>query len=363
MSILHQIALTNIYGIGVVTARSLIEYFGSAQAVFEANKSDLKQVAGLRKSSAEAILNKEGFSRADIEMEFIEKYKINTLFYTDESYPQRLKNCYDAPILLYYKGNANLNSKRIISIVGTRNATSYGKGICDNIIEALAEYDALVISGLAYGIDTLIHKACLKYHVPTVGVLGHGLDRIYPSQNRSIAEKMIESGGLLSEYASKTNPDRENFPKRNRIIAGLADATIVVEASLKGGALITAEIANSYNRDVLAFPGSVNDEFSAGCNYLIKTNRAHLISGIKDLEYLLGWINMPKTEARQISLNLKLSADERKITDFLQLKSQAGIDEIAIETAMQQSKLAITILGLEMQGIVISLPGKMYKIS
>lgn len=362
MSVLHQIALTKIPGIGMVTAKNLVDHFGSAEAIFSASKNDLKEVSGLRKTAAEAILKKEGFERADSELDFIEKYKIQTLFYTDERYPRRLKNCYDAPVVLFYKGAADLNAGRIISVVGTRNATSYGKGLCDKLVEELASHGVLLVSGLAHGIDSLAHKACLKYGVPTVGVLGHGLDRIYPKENRALAEKMLQEGGLLSEFLSQTNPDRENFPKRNRIIAGIADATIVVEASVKGGALITAEIANSYNRDVFAYPGSVNDEYSAGCNYLIKTNRANLISGIKDLEYLLGWNATVKTEPKQVSLKLNLSGDEKKITDLVHAKGSAAIDEIAIETRIPQSKLAITILALEMQGILVSLPGKVYKL-
>jgi DNA processing protein len=363
MSALHQIALTQISGIGTVTARNLIEHFGSAERIFEATKAELAEVSGLRKTAAEAILQKEGFERASEELDFIQKYKIQTLFFTAESFPHRLKNCFDAPVILYYKGSANLNSRKVVSIVGTRNSTSYGKDICDKLVEELVAHDVVVVSGLAHGIDSLAHKACLRHHVPTVGVLGHGLDRIYPSQNRAMAEKMLEQGGLLSEFPSQTNPDRENFPKRNRIIAGLADATIVVEASIKGGALITAELANSYNRDVFAYPGSVYDEFSAGCNYLIKTNRANLISGIKDLEYLLGWNDAPKKQAKQIKLSLNLTADEKKICDLISGRGSAAIDEIAIETRIPQSKLAITILGLEMQGILVSLPGKVYKLT
>ena len=210
----------------------------------------------------------------------------------------------------------------------------------------------------------MAHKACLKEDITTVAALGHGLDRIYPALHRSYAEQMLENGGLITDFPSGTNPDRENFPKRNRIIAGMSDATIVVEASIKGGALITAEIANSYNRDVFAFPGSVNDEFSTGCNYLIKTNRAHLISNIKDLEYILDWTeNKPKKEQKQISLKLNLSPDEKKVTDILEEKGLTGIDALAFAIKLPQSKLAITILGLEMQGIIVALPGKVYKLA
>lgn len=364
MSLFHQIALTLIPGVGSVYSRLLLNHFGSAQEVFKAKKSQLISISGIGEKTAQCIRNHDFFERAEREIDFVEKYKIKTFFYTSDDYPKRLKNCYDAPILLYYKGNAELNSTRVLSIVGTRNATPYGKELTETLVEELKKHNVLVISGLAYGIDAMAHRACLKHDIPTVGVVGHGLDRIYPSQHRSLAEKMVSEGGLLTEFPSQTIPDRENFPKRNRIVAGLADATIVVEASLTGGALITAELANSYNRDVFSFPGNVKQEFSAGCNFLIKTNRASLITGVKDLEYLLGWETPNhKEEQRQVSLRLNLSADEKKIADFLITRGQVGIDELALATQLPQSKLSVTILALEMQGIIIALPGKMYKIS
>lgn len=364
MSLLHQIALTLIPGVGSVNSRLLLNYFGSAENVFAAKKSELLSIQGIGEKTAKSILQHDFFVRAEKEIAFVEKYKLKTFFYNDEDYPRRLKNCYDAPILLYYKGNAELNSSRIVSIVGTRNATSYGKELTDTLVSELKKNNVLVVSGLAYGIDAMAHKAALKNAIPTVGVVGHGLDRIYPAQHREIAEKMLAHGGILTEFPSETRPDRENFPKRNRIVAGLADATIIVEASLRGGALITAELANSYNRDVFSFPGNIKQEFSAGCNFLIKTNRANLITSAKDLEYILGWTNeAPKEEFRQLSLRINLSSEEKRIVDVLLEKRQAGIDELSIDTNLPQSKLAITILGLEMQGLIITLPGKIYKLA
>ncbi len=363
MELLYQIALTFVPGIGDITARLLVEHFGSAEAIFQATKTNLSAVPGLRKKTIEAILNKEGFDRAEKELQFIEKYKIRTFFYTDEDYPKRLKNCYDAPILLYYKGTADLNHNKIISIVGTRNATSYGKELTQKLVEDLKPYQVIIVSGLAHGIDGTTHKASMKNDIPTIGVMGHGLDRIYPATHRSLAEKMLENGGLLTEFPSDTNPERENFPKRNRIVAGIADVTIVVEAGLKGGALITAELANSYNRDVFAFPGNVANEFSAGCNYLIKTNRANLISGIDDMENLLGWTVAKKKKETQVSLRLNLSAEEKKVVDVLEEQGITAIDDLSLITQFPQSKLAVTILELEMRGIVVSLPGKIYKLS
>lgn len=365
MPSLSEIALTFIPGVGSVTARNLISYFGTAENVFSAkNRQKLMSVPGVGPKTAECILKKDFFKEAEKELGFVERYKIETLFFTSEKYPKRLRNCYDAPLMLYFKGKADLNASRIVSIVGTRNATDYGKSITQELVEGLKQHDVLVVSGLAYGIDGIAHKACLKHHIPTVGVVGHGLDRIYPSQHRSLAEKMLSEGGLLTEFPSETIPDRENFPKRNRIVAGMSDATIIVEASVSGGALITAELANSYNRDVFAFPGSVFEEYSSGCNYLIKTNRAHLITSVKDVEFLLGWLSpTPKDQAKQTSLFLNLSEDEQKLADVLKAKGACGVDDLSLATDWPQSKLAVTILALEMQGIIVTLPGKLYKLA
>ncbi len=363
MANFHQVALTFVPGIGPITARALIEHFTDADSIFQAGKRELSAVEGMKSKTINAILEKKGFDLAEKEMVFMEQLNVSSYFYTDENYPARLRHCYDAPSLLYFKGAAELNKKKVISVVGTRNATAYGKELCNELVSGLRSQDILVVSGLAYGIDIMAHKACLKEEIPTIAALGHGLDRIYPAVHTGIAEKMIAKGGLISEFPSGTIPDRENFPRRNRIIAGMADATIVVEASFKGGALITAEIANSYNRDVFAFPGRTDDEFSVGCNYLIKTNRAHMISNINDLEYILGWTKNLKKEAKQISLQLNLSADEKKVTDLLEKKDLVPIDDLLLSTGIPQSKLAMTILGLEMQGIIVALPGKMYKLA
>jgi DNA processing protein len=277
-----------------------------------------------------------------------------------------LKICHDSPLLLYAKGGANLNTQRIISIVGTRNATDYGRNLCKQLIEELQEYNILIVSGLALGIDTAAHRESVRLNVPTVGVLGHGYDKMYPSQNRSLAEKMQENGGLLTEYASGTIPNRENFPQRNRIVAGMADATVVVEAGLKGGALITAEIANSYNRDVFAFPGRLGDEYSEGCNFLIRNNKAALLTCVADLAYSLGWEK--NTEAKgapeQLMLPIDLSADERAVYEIIQQnKTPLAIDDLSIKANMPMSLLAMTLLDMELQGFIRSLPGKMYKVN
>jgi len=364
MSTLHKIALTFIKSIGPVHAKNLLAYCGSAEAVFSASKVQLLQIPGIGEKTVDAILKTDALCRAEEELKFINKHGIEVLFFSDDNYPKRLKNCFDAPILLYFKGEADLNHPRIISIVGTRNATEYGKILCKQLCEVLAPYNVLIISGLAYGIDVTAHKECIAHDIPTVGVLGHGLDRLYPQIHRSVSQKMVLNGGLLSEFPTLTNPDRQNFPQRNRIIAGIADATIVVEASIKGGALITAEIANSYNKDVYAFPGRTNDAFSEGCNFLIKTNRAGLINNANDLIYYLGWDDRIKEKKKnaQTTLKLNLTTNEQKVVDCLQA-GQLPIDEICIQLNIQQSKLAIVILTLEMQGIIVSLPGKVYKLA
>jgi len=363
MSKQYEIALTLIEGVGPLIAKKLLQHFGSAAAVFTANQKQLLEIEGIGKKTATAILQTNALALAEKELEFIEKHQIKVLFYEDDDYPKRLKSCYDAPLLLYYKGTANLNASKIVSIVGTRNATAYGKMLCKQLIEVLKPYEVLMVSGLAHGIDAAAHKESILQEVATIGVLGHGLDRIYPTTHRELAAKMLKCGGLLTEFLPGTKPDRENFPKRNRIIAGMADVTIVVEASIKGGALITAEIANSYNRDIYAFPGRVNDEFSEGCNFLIKTNRAGLINHPQDLIYYLGWDDqnaLPKPVV-QVQLPLDLSREERMVCEAL-LPTALPVDELALKTNIAQSKLAVILLTLEMKGIIVALPGKLFKL-
>ena len=359
---LHEIALTFIKGVGDITVKQLVSYCGSAEEVFKSSKKALEKIPGIGSKTAESIVSLGAFDRAEEELLFIDKYKIKPLFYLNDDYPIRLKNCVDAPTILYYKGSANLNNQKVVSVVGTRNATAYGRTICEKLIEGLKGHNLLVSSGLAYGIDIAAHKIALQAGVETVGVLGHGLDRIYPALHRPVAEKMLSQGGLLTEFPSQTNPERPNFPKRNRIIAGMADATIVIEAAIRGGALITAEIANSYNRDVFAVPGKLDDEFSEGCNFLIKTNRAHLLSKPEDVEYIMGWfMNHKNIIKSQPKLFPDLSPEEQKIVNIIKDHTTIGIDDLQAMLEMPQSKLAMLLLNLEMQSIIISLPGKVYR--
>jgi DNA processing protein len=365
MSTLHQLGLTFIKGIGPTLSKNLLAYFGTPEEVFTAPKLHLKKVPGIG-MRAEQLDLQAALARAAEELAFISKNSIDIIFYTDPCYPKRLKNCGDSPLLLYSKGNADLNNQRVVSIVGTRNATDYGRTLCKQLIEDLKPYGALIVSGLALGIDVAAHKESLRLELPTVGVLGHGLDRLYPSQNRSVADKMLLNGGLLTEFPSGTKPERENFPQRNRIVAGMADVTVVIEAGIKGGALITAEIANSYNRDVFAFPGRVTDEFSEGCNFLIRHNKAGLLTCAPDLAFALGWDKpdeVKKKPRKQMVLPMGLNAEERQVFELLeQYEQPIAIDDLTIKANLPLSQLTMVLLNMELQGYIRSLPGKTYAI-
>lgn len=363
-SLLYKIAITLIPEIGDITGKKLISYCGGVEAVFREKKNVLMKIPGVGIHLANCIINQAVLKRAEEEIKFIEKFKITPLFYLDKNYPQRLKHCADNPMMLYYKGNADLNSSRIISIVGTRNATEYGKELCNNFIKDVSEMDILIISGLAYGIDACAHKAALENNLKTVGVLAHGLDRIYPHLNKPLAGKMLNNGGLLTEFISDTNPDRENFPKRNRIVAGISDAVIVVESALKGGALITGDIANSYNRDVFAFPGRIGDKYSEGANNFIKTNRAALIQSAKDLKYIMRWDeNDNKSKIpKQQKLFIELTPEEKILVEIMTNEGETGFDKLYLQSKLNMSKVAASLLNLEFEGVVKVLPGKVYKL-
>lgn len=351
-------------GIGGVLARNLIAYTGSAEKVFSEPFQSIVKIPGIGEVIAKKIKNNGIFHKAEKEIEFISKNHIEVRFYTDKSFPRRLKSCPDAPILVYYRGNTKLDEQRVVSIVGTRNASNYGKMICEQLISAFSErkYQVLVVSGLAYGIDIHAHKMSLKYHIPTLGVVGHGLDKIYPSLHTETARKMIANGGLLTDFPSGTKIDPPNFIRRNRIIAGLADATIVIESAEKGGALITAEIASSYNRDVFAFPGRVDEPYSRGCNKLIRMNSASLIQDIDDLEYFMGWESSGTGTAVQSILFAELSPDEEKVAELLQREGEMFIDQISSELKLPGSKISALLLNMEFKNLVFALPGKMYRL-
>lgn len=359
--LLYQIGITMIPGIGDISGKKLIAYCGSPEAVFKEKRGALSKIPGIGTVTVNSIINHNVFIRAEKEIGFIKKHDIKPLFYTDLDYPQRLINCEDGPLLLYYKGTSKLNASRIVAIVGTRRATNYGRSRCEEIVEKLADKDVLIISGLAYGIDSCAHRKSIEMGVETMGVLGHGLDRLYPAQNRKLAENMLKKGGLLTEFMSGTNPDRENFPKRNRIVAGMSDAIIVVESDKKGGALITAELGNSYNRDVFAVPGRVGDDSSRGCNFFIKTNRAALAESGDDIAYIMGWDDQPKKKKAQQQLFVKMTNDEKLLFNLIKESGEIGIDQLVIKSKLTTSKVAASLLNLEFEGVVQSLPGKLYK--
>jgi DNA processing protein len=362
--LVYKIGITLIPGIGDINAKKIIAYCGGVEAVFKEKKKALMKIPGVGLTVADSIIKNKVLARAEEEIEFLEKNKITPLFFLDKKYPERLKHCADSPVMLYYKGNADMNVNKVVGIVGTRNATEYGKKICSEIVEGLTPYDVMIISGLAYGIDVHAHKAALQSGLNTIGVLGHGLDRLYPSVHKPTAEKMISQGGLLTDFKSDTTFLPENFPKRNRIVAGLVDALIVIEAAKEGGALITADIANSYSRDVYAVPGRVDDHYSEGCNYLIKTNKAALINSAADIIYFMGWEEKKKKKTGNIQKQLfvELSEDEKKVVDLLTGEDSLSVDVISIKINLKASKVAAILLNLEFMGIIKCLPGKMYKI-
>ncbi len=362
--LIYKLALHLLPGIGPVSARNLVSYCGGVKEIFHTKKSELQRTPFIGTERAKEILKYKNFNKIQEELDQIKKNKIETLFYLDKNYPQRLRNCDDAPILLFYKGNADLNSEKIISIVGTRHITSYGREFTEKFVKEISEYRPLIVSGLAYGVDIQAHKSALKNDLPTVGVVAHGLDKMYPADNAATAEKMLLNGGLLTEYIHGTKPERDNFPARNRIVAGLTDAVIVIESATRGGALITAEIANSYNRDVFALPGRINDLYSKGCHALIKQNKAMIFESAADIADAMNWNQKEKpTLNKQMMLFEDYLPEEQIIIKALNQKNLLSIDEIALTSLMPVSKVSSILLKLEFAGILVPLPGKVFKLN
>jgi len=362
--VLYQVALTMVPQIGHVHASILVKHFESAVSIFAAKKRELECIPGIGAVRATAIKKFDGFDKARAELAFIEKYKITPLFLSDINYPQRLLQCYDPPTLLFYRGKASLNAGRIVAIVGTRNKTEYGKQQTEKLVEELAKHGIMVVSGLALGIDAIAHKASVKNKVPTIGVVAHGLDSMYPPDHTALAKEMVrEGGGILTEFRRETKPDKHNFPIRNRIVAGMCDALVVIETDIKGGSMITAELAYGYNKDVFAIPGKNTDRKSAGCNHLIKQNKAMLLTDAHHLLDTLGWVNTkPDKKKKQKELFIQLTEQEEKIVKVLQEKGSLHIDELHIKSGLNSSAAAAAILNLELQQIICSLPGKIYQL-
>jgi DNA processing protein len=364
--LLYQLALTFVPNIGPVQAKILLQHC-NAEEIFHAKKSFLEKIEGIGPVRAASIAAFKDFSKAEEEIKFIEKYKIRPLFLTDSDYPKRLLNCFDSPTLLYYKGEADLNAIKMIAIIGTRSHTDYAKQVTENLVKELAAQNITVVSGLAFGVDSIAHKSAIKNGLPTIGVLAHGLDQIYPAEHTGLAKDMIKHrGGLLTEFRSKSKPDKHNFPTRNRIVAGMTDATIVIETGLKGGSMITAELANGYNKDVFALPGKITDTKSLGCNYLIKNNKAVLLTDAADLLQIMNWEDKAKNRKEKKSqreLFIEMTAEEKIVVAILRDKETAHIDEINLKSGLSSSAVAAAILNLELQNVMLSLPGKLYRLA
>lgn len=364
---LHQIALSLVPGVGGILIRQLISYGGSAEAVLAAPTAKLLKIPGVGEVTARAIRQPAVLTTAEQVLRRLEKLGATVLFYTDEAYPARLKTLYDAPALLYQLGNANLNAPRTLALVGTRQATDYGRRITEEIVQAMQPYGVSIISGLAYGIDIAAHRASLQAGLPTVGVMASGLDVIYPAVHHRTAQEMQTLGGLLTEHVPGIKPDPRFFPARNRIIAGLSDAVVIVEAAAKGGALISAEYANNYNRDVFAVPGQVSQQFSAGCNKLIRENKAQIYTSPTDLIEAMNWDQDPTVMAAgkssaSVPLPLDFTAQETQVVALLRQHPGFHIDELSWQSQIGMGALASVLLSLEFRGYVRSLPGKRYEV-
>ena len=361
---LYQIALTQIAGVGVALTRNLMQIVGDEEQIFKESAKNLEKIQGISFRLINEIKSKEVLRKAEEELAFVSKNNLQLLFFTSPNYPERLTHCVDAPILLYVKGDSNLNYKKVVSIVGTRNATPQGYEVCNQFVKDLSTKfsDIIIVSGLAYGIDICAHRAALENGVPTAAVLAHGLDRIYPAMHRKTAIDMLDAGALVTEFPSGTQPERFNFVRRNRIVAGLADALVVIESSSKGGSLITAEIANSYYREVFAVPGRVTDAASVGCNNLIATDRAILMQDIKGFINHMGWDESVKPQPRQKELFLQLTETEERVFNALNKVESIHVNMLAIELDVAVSELFFTLLELEMKNVVKTLPGGVYKL-
>ncbi|MFB0959744.1 MAG: DNA-processing protein DprA [Flavobacteriales bacterium] len=358
--LLEKIAISLVKGIGPKTARSLVSTLGGVSQVFSASDEQLLSIPKISKSIIESLRDPYVFDRAAQEISFMERNNVTPLFYLDSAYPKRLEFCDDAPVLLYAKGDLNFNNRKVIAVVGTRNSTAYGRDMCERIISDLSKYNPLIVSGLAMGIDSAAHKAAVDNNLQTVGVLAHGVDSIYPPSSRAIAARMQSNGGVISEFMSGTVPIRENFPTRNRVIAGMCDALIIVESKKRGGSIISAELAFGYHREVFAVPGKASDLLSEGCNDLIKYQKAVMITDGKDVAREMNW-SAPSAKQKQPELFPDLNVNEKTILEAINSSSGLAIDDMGAKTGLNSSELAQILLQLEFNGLVRVLPGKIYE--
>lgn len=358
----HLLALLQVEGVGDIMAKKLLTAFGSATAVFQAKSNQLRAIEGIGEVLVRKLKDKTIFEKAAAEVQFIEQEGIRVLYFANEDYPERLKHCIDGPVILFGSGNFDFRNRKLISIVGTRQVTAYGTEFCKKLLEELALFNPIIVSGFAYGVDIVAHQTALEQQLQTVGVLAHGLNQIYPKSHKKYVGKMEQSGGFLTEFWSNSNPDKENFVKRNRIVAGMSEATIVIESAEKGGSLITANLANDYNRDVFAVPGRTTDKYSQGCNELIKTQRAQLITSAADLIYCLSWqLESEKAKTIQKQLFVSLDLEEQKIYDYLQQNGKQLIDIVALECDFPIFKISSILLNMELKGVIRPLPGKIFE--
>lgn len=361
--LLYQVALGTVPQIGHVHAKILATHYGSAEAVFKARKRELEKLEGIGSVRAANIKQFNDFSSSEKEIRFIEQHHITPLFFLQPDYPKRLLGCYDGPALLYYKGTVSLNQDKIVAVVGTRNNSTYGKWLCEQLIADLASEEVMVLSGLAYGIDTIAHRSALQQGLPTVGVLAHGLDQLYPAANHSLARQMLKQGGLLTEFCSGHQPDKQHFPRRNRIVAGCCDCLVVVETTAKGGSMITAELANGYHKDVFAFPGRCNEISSTGCHELIKQYKAQLITSATDIVEAMNWKQQPASSLPiQPSLFPDLGKEEQSVWNIIKETQSIHIDALCAQLPFTMGTMANLLLQLEMKGVIVSMPGKMYRL-
>ncbi len=357
----YVLALQKASNLGDRTAKKLIARLGSAEAIFKEKRQNLLKIEGIGELKLKGLLDPANFEAAEKELEFIENEQLETHYFLDENYPEKLKHCHDSPILLFSKGSIKLQNRRIISIVGTRKITSAGKAFVEEFIEELSPLDPVIVSGFAYGVDIAAHRTAITHNLQTIGCLAHGLDQIYPKVHAKYVDEVLKNGGFFSDFWSSDKFDRNNFLKRNRIIAGLSEATVVIESAEKGGSLVTADIANSYNREVFAVPGRPGDKYSKGCNALIKSNNAHLLSSAADLVYMLGWKLDEEIKPVQQQLFIDLDEEEQLIYDQLKEKGKSQLDTIALYCNFPTFKTASILLNMELKGVIRPLPGKLFE--
>ena len=357
----YLLALQRVEGVGDIIAKKLLNHFGSAEAVLKAKPSQLAAIDGIGNVLLNNFKDQTVFAKAESELQFITSNSITVTTFEDPDYPDRLKHCFDSPLVLFSSGNIDLKNRKTISIVGTRQITSYGLEFCRKFIEDLAPLNPVIVSGFAYGVDIVSHQLAMENNLQTIGVVAHGLNQIYPKPHKKFVAKMEENGGFITEFWSSSNPDKENFVRRNRIVAGMTEATIVIESADRGGSLITANLANEYNRDVFAVPGRVTDKYSQGCNTLIKTQKANVLTSAADLIYMLNWDIDKKVKSVQKQLFVALDDDEQKIYDYLLQSGKELLDIIALQCDFPIYKISSILLNMELKGVIRPLPRKLFE--